>query len=293
MGGIKIVIDGATPIMRNIEIIKTTVTTTRRLGKHKRNMKIIRVSSLSTLLIAVGSLLLAAGARATVVDLINGDTGTINGAIFDWTPAQPTGTGIIQPFLRVYSGTGLEEQGYNTSGTPLPFDDLAGPWTHDLTFADLMTTAVTINGQNYFKLLLDVNEPGGSKSTISLDQLQFYTSTQGSLTTTNISSLGTLRYSFSSGDSVLLDAARNHGSGSGDMFAYIPVSAFAGTASTDFVYMYCHFGGTDASQGGFEEWALVVNPIPEASTFFPIVGLLAAVFSTQFVRRRQLQQLSK
>jgi hypothetical protein len=275
-----------------MEIIRTAVVTTRRLAKDNRNMKIIRVSSLSALLIAAGSLLLVTGARATVVDLINGDTGTINGAIFDWTPAQPTGTGIIQPFLRVYNGTGSEEQGYNTSGGT-PFDDLAGPWTHDLTFADLMTTAVTINGQNYFKLLLDVNEPGGSKSTISLDQLQFYTSTQGSLTTTNISSLGTLRYSFSSGDSILLDAARNHGSGSGDMFAYIPVSAFAGTASTDFVYMYCHFGGTDPSQGGFEEWALVVNPIPEASTLFPIVGLLAAVFSTQFVRRRQLQKISK
>jgi hypothetical protein len=271
--------------------------TTRHLGKNNRNVKTIRVSSLSALFIAAAALLLAPGARATVVDLINGDSGTITNsygtAQFDWTPAQPTGTGIIQPFLRVYNGTGSEEQGYNTSGGT-PFDDLAGPWTHDLTFADLMTTAVTINGQNYFKLMLDVNEPGGSKSTISLDMLQFFTSTQGSLTTTNISSLGTLRYSFdaAAGDTVLLDAARNHGSGSGDMFAYIPVSAFAGTASTDFVYMYCHFGGADASEGGFEEWSLVVNPIPEASTFFPIVGLLAAVFSTQFVRRRQMARIS-
>jgi hypothetical protein len=270
-----------------MEIIKTAVMTTRRLRKDNRNMKIMRVSSLSALLIAAGSLLLATSAHATVVDLINGDSGTITNsygtAIFDFTQAQPTGTGVIQPFLRVQNDP--TEQGYNTSGvTPAaPFDDKAGPWTHDLTFADLMTTAVTINGQNYFKLLLDVNEPGGSKSTISLD----------SLTTTNISSLGTLRYSFGLGDQVLLDAARNHGSGSGDMFAYIPVSAFAGTASTDFVYMYCAFGNTDPSQGGFEEWALVVNPIPEASTLFPIVGLLAAVFSTQFVRRRQLQKISK
>ena len=283
--------------MRNMVIIETAVITTRRLGNDNRNMKIMRVSSLSALLIAAGSLLLATSAHATVVDLINGDSGTITNsygtAIFDFTQAQPTGTGVIQPFLRVQNDP--TEQGYNTSGvTPAaPFDDKAGPWTHDLTFADLMTTAVTINGQNYFKLLLDVNEPGGSKSTISLDNLQFYTSTQGSLTTTNISSLGTLRYSFGLGDQVLLDAARNHGSGSGDMFAYIPASAFAGTASTDFVYMYCAFGNTDPSQGGFEEWALVVNPIPEASTLFPIVGLLAAVFSTQFVRRRQLQKISK
>src|SRR5205823_2968469 len=283
--------------MRNIEIIQNAVMTTRRHQKDNRNMNTMRISSLSALLVAAGALLFATGARATVVDLINGDSGTITNsygtATFDFTQPQPTGTGVIQPFLRLQNDP--NEQGYNTSGvTPAaPFDDKAGIWTHDLTFADLMTTAVTINGQNYFKLLLDVNEPGGSKSTISLDSLQFYTSSQGSLVTTDISTLGTLRYSLSPGDQILLDAARNHGSGSGDMYAYIPVSAFAGTASTDFVYMYCAFGNTDPSQGGFEEWALVVNPIPEASTLFPIVGLLAAVFSTQFVRRRQLQHLSK
>jgi hypothetical protein len=271
--------------------------TTRRRRKDKRNMKTIRVSSLTALLITAAALLFATGARATVVDLIHGDTGTITNqygtAIFQFTQPQPTGTGVIQPFLRVQNDP--TEQGYNTSGvTPAaPFDDKAGPWTHDLTFADLMTTAVNVNGQLYFKLLVDINEPGGSKSFLSLDQLQFYTSSQGSIVTTDLTQLGTLRYSFSPGDQVLMDAARNHGSGSGDMYAFIPASAFAGTAATDFVYMYCAFGSADASQGGFEEWTLVVNPIPEASTFFPIIGLLAAVFSTQFVRRRQLQQISK
>ena len=273
--------------------------TIRRQQSLNRNpMKNIRVSLFTTLLLAAASLLTAPAARATVVDLINGNSGTITNqygtAIFEFTQPQPTGTGYIKPFLRVQADP--TEQGYNTSGvTPAaPFDDKAGPWTHDLTFADLMTTAVTINGQNYFKLMVDINEPGGSKSTISLLQLQFYTSSQGSLVTTDLSQLGTLRYYFSPGDQVLMDAARNHGSGSGDMFAYIPVSAFAGTALTDFVYMYCMFGNADyESSGGFEEWTLVVNPIPEASTIFPIIGLLAAVFSTQFVRRRQLAQVSK
>jgi len=105
--------------------------------------------------------------------------------------------------------------------------------------------------------LLDFNEPGGSKSLISLDQLQFYTSKVGSQATSNVGSLGTLRYTFSSGDSVILDASRNHGSGSGDMYAYIPTSDFAGTKTSDFVYLYAHFGTTDNSQAGFEEWALV------------------------------------
>jgi len=80
------------------------------------------------------------------------------------------------------------------------------------------------------------------------------------------------------------------------MFAYIPTSAFAatnstpGASSTDFVYLYCHFGTTYASNGGFEEWALVA-PIPEASTFFPVIGLLVAVFSTYELRRRKLKQM--
>jgi hypothetical protein len=271
--------------------------TIRQPGKINRNMKNNRVSLISALLIAAAALVLATGARATVVDLINGDSGSITNqygtAVFEFTQPQPTGTGYIQPFLRVQNDP--TEQGYNTSGvTPAaPFDDKAGPWTHDLTFADLVTTEVYLNGQLYFKLMLDINEPGGTKSTITLDDLRFYTSSTGGLTTTDLSQLGTLRYAFGAGDQVLMDAARNHGSGSGDMFAYIPVSAFAGTAASDFVYMYCAFGGTDPSQGGFEEWTLVVNPIPEASTIFPIIGLLAAVFSTQFVRRRQLQPVSK
>src|ERR671925_2346689 len=149
--------------MRNLEIITNAVMTIRHKAKDKRNMKITRVSSLSALLIAAGALLFASGARATVVDLINGNSGTLTNsygtAIFEFTQPQPTGTGYIKPFLRLQNDP--SEQGYNTSGvTPAaPFDDKAGIWTNNLTFADLITTAVTIGNQNYFKLLLDVNEP--------------------------------------------------------------------------------------------------------------------------------------
>src|SRR5437763_9806739 len=180
--------------MRNIGIIKNAAMTSRHLEKDNRNMKTIRISSLSTLLIAAGSLLLATGAHATVVDLINGDSGTITNsygtAIFEFTQPQPTGTGYIQPFLRVQNDP--MEQGYNTSGGT-PFDDKAGPWTHNIQMSDLQSSQVTIGGVAYFKLLLDANEPNGSKSKVTLDQLQFYTSPQGSKTTTSITTLGTLR----------------------------------------------------------------------------------------------------
>ena len=224
----------------------------------------LKRSLLAAALVAAGVLLAATSVQATIVDLINGNSGTINGAQFDWTPAQPTGTGNIQPFLRVQNDP--VEQGYNTSGTPVPFDDKIGPWTRDVTFANLQATTVIVGNTNYFKLLLDINQ-SNSHPLLSLDQLQFYTSPTGSQTTTNISSLGTLRYSFSPGDAVYLDASRNHGSGSGDMFAYLPTSAFAGTSSSDFVYLYCHFGNTHPSNDGFEEWSGAVAPVPEVSTF--------------------------
>jgi len=250
-------------------------------------------------LIAAGILTIASLAQATTVDLINNDQGTITNqygtAIFQFTQPQPTGTGVIQPFLRVQASP--TEQGYNTSGGT-PFDDKAGPWTHDITFSDLQSTAVTVGGTLYFKILVDLNEPGGAKSTISLENLQFYTSSQGSKTTTDLSQLGTLRYSLDTagGDNtVLFDAARNHGSGSGDAFFYIPASAFAGTNANDFVYMYVNFGNADnTTAGGFEEFTLVRNlaPVPEMSALFPIIGLLVAVGSTRILRRRRMAQVN-
>ena len=244
-------------------------------------------SILAAALVVAGVLLAATPARATIVDLINGNSGTINGAQFDWTPAQPTGTGYIQPFVRVQAN-GVE-QGYNTSGAPVPFDDKVGPWTHDVTFADLQATTVIVGNISYFKLLLDINQSSNSPL-LSLDQLQFYTSPIGSQTTENVSSLGILRYSFSPGDAVYLDYSRNNGSGSGDMFAYIPTSLFAGTSSSDFVYMYSHFGGTYSSNDGFEEWARVV---PEASTLFSAIGFLIAMFLVHELRLRKLQQMAR
>jgi hypothetical protein len=250
-------------------------------------------------LIAAGMLAIASVAQATVVDLINHDSGSFTNqygtSIFEFTNQQPTGTGVIQPFLRIQASP--TEQGYNTSGGT-PFDDKAGPWTHDIQFSDLQSTTVNVNGTAYFKIMVDLNEPGGSKSTISLENLQFYTSAQGSKTTTDLSQLGTLRYSMDTGggdNTVQFDAARNHGSGSGDAFFYIPASAFAGTNANDYIYMYVNMGNADmTTAGGFEEFTLVRNltPVPEMSALFPIVGLLVAVGSTHVLRRRRMARVS-
>lgn len=243
----------------------------------------------------IAASLISLNASAALVDLTgSNDSGTINGAQFDFMTQQPTGTGVIRPFLRVQGSS--TEQGYNTSGGT-PFEDKAGPWTHDIQLSDLEASRVSLNGTEYYKLLLDVNEPGGNRSLISLNRLEFYTSSQGSQTTLDISSLGTLRYSLDSGgdNSILLDGSRNHGSGSGDMYAYIPASNFAGVSESDFVYMFVRFGDADGtSEAGFEEWAIVnaITPVPELNALFPIVGLMVAVGSTHMLRQRKLARIS-
>ncbi len=244
--------------------------------------------------LGIAATLLSSNSEAALVDLTgNNDSGFVNGAQFSFTDLQPTGTGVIQPFLRVQGSP--TEQGYNTSGGT-PFEDKAGPWTHDIQLSDLEASRISLNGTEYYRLLLDANEPGGDKSLISLDRLEFYTSSEGSKTTLDISSLGTLRYSLDSGDdnSVLIDASRNHGSGSGDLYAYIPASNFAGVSQDDFVYMFVRFGDADTSEAGFEEWAIVnaITPVPELNALFPIVGLMVAVGSTQVLRRRKLARIS-
>ncbi|MBA2271498.1 MAG: hypothetical protein H0W20_13030 [Chthoniobacterales bacterium] len=110
-------------------------------------------------------------------------------------------------------------------------------FTHDIKFSDLQATTIMLNGVSYFQILLDVNEPNGAKSIIKLDELRLYTSQIGSQTTTNVDSLGTLLndLDFYGDSQVIIDASRNHGSGSGDVNIYIPGEAFAGTSPDDYV----------------------------------------------------------
>jgi hypothetical protein len=244
-------------------------------------------------LIAAGIVGIASLAQATVVDLGSSGSGTANGALFQTNNDHPTGTGVYDPFLTVQNSPW--EQGYNSATGN--FDTSRAPqWNHEIKFSDLQTT--TINGVAYFGFSVDVNEPGGSKSTISLDALKIYTSAglQSSTSTDSNGffngSLGTLRFDL--GNNQVLYNDQNTGSGGGDINIYVPVSAFAGANANDYVYMYQRWGNTDASQGGFEETALIhgLAPVPEMSAFFPIIGLLVAVGSTHILRRRRMARVS-
>ena len=225
--------------------------------------------------------------HAAVVDLTTaGSSGTINGAIFETTTVRPTGTGVIRPFLRVQANG--EEQGYNTSGRPVAFDELTDPnFTRDLSLMELAVT--TINSTPYFEFLLDINEPnGGGQNLLSLDRMQVSTSPTASQTTNVIATLGTLRYDLDAGadNHVLMDYDLASGSGSGDVRFFIPTAAFAAAQATDFLYMFVRFGDTESSGDGFEEIAALSNgtniiPLPTAA------GLAMAAFAGVGLRRRR------
>jgi hypothetical protein len=221
------------------------------------------------------TLALSGRAAAGTLDLTSGGTGSFNGGIFTTNTVQPTGTGVIDSFLRLQNnGT---ESGYNTSARPVEFDQKTDPnFTRDLLLSSV--PVVTINGTAYRQFLLDINEknayPG---SLLSLDKLQIFQSPVGNIN--SYANLGTKVYDMGSGNAILLNYDLNSGSGSGDMFAYIPDSLF--DPSVPYVYLYSAFGalanaGADA---GFEEWAVLegtqppVNEVPGPATLlFAAVG---------------------
>ena len=205
----------------------------------------------------------ATNARAaTIIDLSSGDSGSANGAFYQWTDYGATGSGNMNAFLRVQNKD--IEQGYNHSlGNVGPWDTKAGIHTHDIQYQDLVTR--TILGIDYYEFLLDVNEASGQdKEFLSLDNVQIFT--RGSAITSadeNLNGLGTQRFNSDNGDDVTvkLDYSRNSGSGSGDMFLYVPVANFVGAFPEDYVYLYSHFGDMWASDAGFEEWGLLPRSI--------------------------------
>src|SRR5262245_26776844 len=67
---------------------------------------------------------------ATMFDLTTrGSNFVINGAIFQQSDMQPTGTGHIDSFLRIQGAAahGEVQEGYNTDARPLQFDENKSP----------------------------------------------------------------------------------------------------------------------------------------------------------------------
>ena len=88
----------------------------------------------------------------------------------------------------------------------------------------------------------------------------------------------------------ILDASRNHGSGSGDMYAYIPTSDFPRRRRAILsIYMRTLVTVTLANPD-LKSALVSVAPIPEMDALFPIIGFFAVTFATQRLQRRQWAQ---
>lgn len=247
----------------------------------------LRTSSIRSSALLLTGLAGMWASSAMALDLTAGGSGTVNGAFFTTTDNQSTGTGVIQSFVRVQDN-GMAD-GYNTSARPLLYDENSSPqFTRDLPFSAV--PIVNIGGTNYREFLLDINQQGASPL-LSLDKLEIRVASSGGLTGT-WGTFGTQVYSLDTAsvdNVILLNYGFNSGSGSGDMFAYIPDAVFG---NAQFVYLYSLFGATGgayAENDGFEEWAVRSTqtlPVPEPGTYAMMIAGLGVIAYTAR-RRRQ------
>jgi hypothetical protein len=232
-----------------------------------------------------------------------------------------TGTGVINSFLRVDGNNNPTESGYNDN-VVTPLDDVGGH-TFDVLLSDV--PIVTFNGMQYRQFFLDINQTHDNPL-LSLNQVQIFvgtvdatlatmggtpcdskegTGTDPSCTSTtspDITLSGETQVfaingpgafddsSTGSSHSILLNYALNSGSGSGDMFLYVPIADFSGVPDSDFVTLYSQFGappGTAGQNDGYEEWATVKGgptSVPDGGMTLVLLG--GALVAVEGLRRR-------
>jgi uncharacterized repeat protein (TIGR01451 family) len=205
------------------------------------------------------------------VDLtVSGNFGEIGGGLFTTGLLQPAGSGVFDAFLQIQNkGT---EQGYNTDAAPQYDEKNSHVHNHSILLADVPIVVGdgsngTLEGVVYREFLLDLNEAGGGKRTLSLDALQIWQQESGSLTGfipgAGFAGVHTnyLAYDLDVGGDnwIALDAGLSHGSGQSDVRILIRNDLLINDAAHRYVTLYSAFGqqgGVWAADGGFEEWGL-------------------------------------
>jgi len=253
---------------------------------------------------AAMSVFALSSARAeAVLDLTGGGSGTINGGFFATTSIQPTGSGVIDSFVRFSQGSGSKDivQGYNTDGA-FQFDELGGAFTHSLLLEDV--PIVTIGGIDYREFRLDINQTGTNTS-YNLNELQLFLGNAGNLTGASVDANGTLSFGMNANLVYDIDAGQDSGillnytlegggSGKGDLVFRIADSAFttafAGGAFP-YIYLYSKFGDPNANNDGYEEWFTVgegggITATPEPSSIALVLTGLFPIGLAVWRRRR-------
>src|SRR3954470_8987238 len=182
-------------------------------------------------------LFISAAQAAVVVDLTTaGSKGTINDAIFQQFGPQPTGTGVLNTFLRLQNDG--SEQGYNMDFRKVDLDQLNDPSTRSLLLSEI--PKVTIDDVVYREFLLDINESNNTPL-LSLNDVQLFLGVQPN--PIGYANLGTPVYKMDGGgnNSVKLNYSLNSGSGSGDMLMYVSDANFD-PANGPYVTLFSRFG---------------------------------------------------
>jgi hypothetical protein len=306
------------PMTKPASLVVVPLSAQRRFRKNYKNTKHMKIKQSTTavgrafggvLALAAAAVLLPGSASAVIINLTAVPTSDANkvttsdGVVWSQTTQQPTGTGVIDPFLRMQASSSAIEEGYNTSATPRPMDDLStsgsgNNYVHDVLFSTMDTSG------GFIKLLLDANQTG-SQGKITLSKLIIWlvnTPANGDANNLNQlrNQLGAPAYDMdaSLGNSQVNLAVQtsngfnaNNGSGSGDLYVNIPLSALK-TSGTYFV-LYSEFGdGTNpnyTNNDGFEEWAFIAGPqqtVPDGGSTLVLLGSALTGLSLIASRRK-------
>jgi hypothetical protein len=228
----------------------------------------------------LGFVLVAPAAQAAILDLTtDGSSGFVGDGFYQQTDPFATGTGNIAPFVQIGDATpgGLVVEAYNTTANNVLDNKSSDTFNHELLLTDVPIISLDPDGDTTFEdfreFLLDINQVKNvNPSLLSLDEIQVFLSntanqsvetfTSGVLNLTDdllIYRLDDTDLDGTVSDNwIRLNYSLNRGSGSGDMFMYLPDDLF--DSSYDFVYLYSRFGENIANNDGFEEWAVRIVP---------------------------------